>query len=60
VTSAEFKRWLEKHGCTFEPGKGGHVKAFRGLRRSVVPMHGSRKELPKGLVEAIKRQLGLK
>jgi predicted RNA binding protein YcfA (HicA-like mRNA interferase family) len=36
------------------------MKAFRGLRRSVVPMHGANKELPKGLVEAIKRQLGLK
>ena len=28
--------------------------------RSVVPMHGSRKELEKGLVEAIKKDLGLK
>ena len=27
---------------------------------SVLPMHGSRKELPTGLVEAIKKDLGLK
>jgi mRNA interferase HicA len=60
VTSAEFKRWLERRGCTFEAGKRGHLKASGGLRRSVVPMHGSNKELPKGLVESIKRQLGLK
>jgi hypothetical protein len=29
VTSDEFKRWLEKRGCTFELGKGGHLKASR-------------------------------
>ena len=29
VTSAEFKRWLEKRGCLFEPGKGGHLKVRR-------------------------------
>jgi len=25
VTSQEFKRWLAKQGCTFEPGRGGHL-----------------------------------
>jgi hypothetical protein len=29
VTSAKFKRWLEKRGCTFAPGKGGHLKVCR-------------------------------
>jgi mRNA interferase HicA len=25
MTSAELKRWLARRGCTFEPGKGGHL-----------------------------------
>lgn len=60
VTSAEFKRWLEKQGCTFEPGKGGHLKVRLGQRFSVLPMHGSSKEIGKGLVERIKKDLRLK
>ena len=60
VTSAEFKRWLEKQGCTFEPGKGGHLKVRLGQRFSVLPMHGSNKEIGKGLAEKIKKDLRLK
>jgi len=60
MTSAEFKRWLKKHGCTFAPGKGGHLHVFLGNRFSVLPMHGGDKDLRKGLVEDIKKQLGLK
>ena len=60
MTSAEFKRWLEKQGATFESGKGGHLKVFLGDRQSVLPMHGSRRELASGTVNAIKKQLGLK
>jgi mRNA interferase HicA len=60
MTSAQFKRWLAARGCTFEPGHGGHLIVRREGRSSVLPMHGSSKELGKGLVEAIKKQLGLK
>jgi mRNA interferase HicA len=60
VTSAEFKRWLETQGCTFEPGKGGHLKVRRGRRFSVLPMHGSNKEIGKGLAAKIKKDRGLK
>jgi mRNA interferase HicA len=60
VNSAQFKRWLAKQGCRFEPGRGDHLKVRRGERSAVLPMHGSRKELPTALVEAIKKQLGLK
>ncbi len=60
MTSKEFKKWLSSQGCTFKPGKGGHLRVFRGERFSVLPMHGSDKELGKGLVEDIKKQLGLK
>jgi mRNA interferase HicA len=60
MTSAELKRWLEKLGATFEPAKGGHLRVFLNGRQSIVPMHGSRKELKAGTVHAIKKQLGLK
>jgi mRNA interferase HicA len=60
MTSAEFKRWLEKQGCTFEPGRGGHLTVRYESQRSTLPMHGKNKELGTGLVNAIKKQLGLK
>jgi mRNA interferase HicA len=60
MTSAEFKRWLRGQGCRFEPGKGGHLIVRRGNKMSVLPMHGEQKELGTGLVNAIKRDLGLK
>jgi len=59
VNAAEFKRWLAKQGCTFEPGKGSHLKVQFGRRTAVLPMHG-KKELGRGLVEAILKQLGMK
>jgi mRNA interferase HicA len=60
MTSAELKRFLAKQDCTFEPGKGGHLIVRLGAKRSVLPMHGSRKGLGAGLVKAILKQLGLK
>jgi mRNA interferase HicA len=61
MNSKEFKRWLKKHGCTFEEGrgKGSHVTVRRGHLVTVMPTHGQ-KELPTGTVQAIKKQLGLK
>jgi mRNA interferase HicA len=60
VTGAQLKRLLARQGCTFESGKGGHLIVRRGDRRSVLPMHGSNKELGTGLVNAILKQLGLR
>jgi len=60
LTSAEFKRWLERRGCSFEPGKGGHLKVQLGRKFSVLPMHGAGKEIGKGLEHRIKKDLGLK
>jgi mRNA interferase HicA len=60
MTSAEFKRWLSKRGCWFEPGKGGHLVAHLGSRKTSFPMHGKNKELGTGVVEKIKKELGLK
>src|ERR1039457_346215 len=60
VTSAEFKRWLERQGCSFEPGKGGHLTVRLGAHITSLPMHGSGKEIGKGLERHIKKALGLK
>jgi len=62
VNAQELKRWLAAQGCTFETKKGGsgHIVVRRGDRKSELPIHGGRKELGTGLVNAIKKQLGLK
>jgi mRNA interferase HicA len=59
VNSGQAKRYLAKRGCRFEPGKGGHLIAVLGKRRSVLPMHGGSKELGKGLWLRILKDLGL-
>jgi mRNA interferase HicA len=58
VTANEFKRWLKKHGCTFEPGRGGHLTVRLGAKISTLPMHGNEKELKKGTVEASRKTWG--
>ena len=62
MNAQEFKRWPAAQGCTFEPKRGGsgHIIVGRGALKSELPMHGGRKELGTGLVNAIKKQLGLK
>ncbi len=62
MNSQELKRWLAKQGCTFDTATGGsgHIFVFLGSRRTVMPMHRSRKELAPGLVHKIKKDLGLK
>ena len=59
VNSKQMKKWLERQGATFRPGKGSHLKVDLNGRQSTLPMHGTA-ELGKGLEAAIKRQLGLK
>ena len=58
MRSSEFKRWLAAQGAKFKPAKGSHLRVELRGRVSILPMHS--KELGKGLVEAIKKQLGLK
>jgi mRNA interferase HicA len=62
MNAQELKRWLAKQGCTFENHKGGsgHVTVRRGDRKSQLPMHGANKDLGTGLVNKIKKDLGLK
>lgn len=61
MDSRELKRWLKRRGCRFETHKGGsgHLTVYRGDRKSQLPMHGKGKELGRGLVNKIKRDLGL-
>ena len=58
VKSSEFRRWLAKKGVTFGDQKGSHLKLFYNGRQSILPIHC--KELGKGLIETIKKQLDLK
>jgi len=63
MKSAELKRWLQKHGCTFENHKGGsgHLTVYSADgRKSQLPVHGAGKELGTGLVNKILKDLGLK
>lgn len=57
----EFRKWLKAQGVVFISPRngGGHWIIRLGDRSSVFPFHGS-KEMKKGLVEGIKKQLGLK
>jgi len=61
MNSGELKRWLKKQGCSFEKsrGKGSHITVRYRSRTTVMPAHG-KKEIPKGTIEAIKKQLGFK
>jgi len=60
VNSAQARRFLARHGCTFETGKGGHLLVRRGDRTSTLPQHGGRKQLGKGLWSKILKDLALK
>jgi mRNA interferase HicA len=62
MNASELKKYLKKHGCTFENHRGGsgHITVMRNGKKSQLPMHGGSKELGKGLVETILKQLGLK
>ena len=52
---------MAKRGCTFETHRGGsgHLTVRYGERTSQLPMHGASKELGTGLVNKIKKDLGL-
>jgi mRNA interferase HicA len=58
VKSSELKRWLADQGAKFESAKGSHLKVLLNGKTSYLPMHS--KELGTGLVQTIKKQLGLK
>lgn len=62
MNSAELIRLLKKHGCTFENSRGGsgHQTVRRGELKTIIPVHGASKDLGKGLVKSILKQLNIK
>jgi mRNA interferase HicA len=62
MNAKELQKLLASHGCTFETKKSGHGHVIVKLRdkRTELPMHGHGKELGKGLVHRILKDLGLK
>ena len=62
MNSSQFGRWLKKRGIVIETMKGtGHqsLKNPANGQTSILPTHGGRKQLGKGLMEKIKKDLGL-
>jgi mRNA interferase HicA len=62
MNTNQFRRWLAQRGCSFESKRSGsgHLIVRLGDRKSELPMHGGNKQLGKGLIEKIKKDLGLK
>jgi mRNA interferase HicA len=58
VKQSEFVRWLAQQGATFKNGSK-HLKVYLNGQQTHLPRHPSA-ELKTGLVEGIKKQLGLK
>ena len=58
MKQSEFVKWLTLQGATFENGTK-HLRVFLNGAQSHLPRHPA-KELKKGLVEGVKKQLGLK
>ncbi|WP_031358402.1 type II toxin-antitoxin system HicA family toxin [Caballeronia sordidicola] len=56
---SEFRKWLKNQGAEFIPAKGSHFRVTLNGKTTIFPDHGS-KEMGTGLVEQIKKQLGLK
>lgn len=61
MNARELKKWLQRQGCEFENHKGGsgHLTVKLNGKKTQLPMHGQ-KELGTGLVDKIKKDLGLK
>ena len=61
MKASEFRRWLKKRGCTFENHRSGsgHVTVRRDGFVSQLPMHGASRDLGKGLIAKIKKDLDL-
>ncbi len=54
--SSQFRRYLAKHGRTFQEGKKHSLVYCKG-KVAALPRHGGSKQLGTGLVNAIKKAL---
>jgi mRNA interferase HicA len=59
MSYSEFRKWLKSQGATFKAARGSHFKVTLNGVTTVFPDHGS-KEIGTGLVEKIKKDLGIK
>lgn len=61
MNANQFLRWLKKRGVETEAHKGGsgHLTLVRGDKTTQMPMHGGRKQLKKGLMAGIRKDLGI-
>ena len=57
MKQSEFLRWLKAQGVEVAEGSK-HTKLIYKGRKTIIPRHPGR-EIKKGTVEAIKKQLGL-
>jgi mRNA interferase HicA len=62
LNAAELIKFLKKNGCRIENNRGGtgHRTAYRGNRKTTIPIHGKSRELPKGLIAKIKKDLEIR
>ena len=58
MKQSEFVRWLQSQGVEIRNGTR-HLKLYLNGKQSVLPRHPSL-ELKTGLVEGVKKQLGLR
>jgi mRNA interferase HicA len=58
VNSSQLCRYLAKQGCTFEEG-ARHTLVRRDGKVAALPRHGGSKQLGTGLVNRIKKDLGI-
>ncbi len=58
MNSNQFRRYLAKQGCTFEEG-ARHTIVRRNGKLAALPRHGGSKQLGTGLMNQIKKDLGI-
>jgi mRNA interferase HicA len=58
MKQSEFVRWLKEQGVEIKQGTK-HLKLYLNGKQTTLPRHPSQ-ELKTGLVEGVKKQLGLK
>jgi mRNA interferase HicA len=58
VNANQFRRYLARQGCSFEEGKR-HTIVRLGGKMAALPRHGGGKQLGTGLMNSIKKDLGL-
>lgn len=58
MKQSEFVKWLTQQGATFKNGTK-HLKVYLNGKQTHLPRHPAT-ELKTGLVEGVKKQLGLK